>query len=234
MTTSHSRRCWNTIYMYDVDLTWVWSGWGVQNHNLQHITSKKQIESPTTTTETVRPIIHQVGVASSWPLSTVEAAETLYMYDEDLLWVWSGWGAPIISYSTLQVRNPYYCYHWDCDPKHIISGWDCCILMTTSHSRRCWNTIYIYISPQKKPGHSLGIRTYGSGMAQSSKFIAKSYLRMPQLWLTRYCGLGSMTWLCLKKAWWLEVCLAFLYALGMTWWISSMPRVQLGVCLWYD
>jgi hypothetical protein len=32
----------------------------------------------------------------------------------------------------------------------------------------------------------------------------------------------------------LEVCLAFLYALGMTWLIFSMPWVQLGVWLWYD
>ena len=32
-----------------------------------------------------------------------------------------------------------------------------------------------------KPGHSLGIHTYGSGMAQCPPFIVKSYLRMPQL-----------------------------------------------------
>jgi hypothetical protein len=28
MTTSHCRRCWNTIYMYEVNLLKVWSGWG--------------------------------------------------------------------------------------------------------------------------------------------------------------------------------------------------------------
>jgi hypothetical protein len=32
--------------------------------------------------------------------------KTLYMYEVDLVGVWSGWGVPIISYSMSPVRNP--------------------------------------------------------------------------------------------------------------------------------
>jgi len=52
MTTSHSGRCWNALYMYEVDLIWVWSGWGASslNHNLQHAASERPSESPTAAT----------------------------------------------------------------------------------------------------------------------------------------------------------------------------------------
>jgi hypothetical protein len=37
----------------------------------------------------------------------------LHMYEVDLIWVWSGWDGPIITYSTIQVRNQvivlWYC-----------------------------------------------------------------------------------------------------------------------------
>jgi hypothetical protein len=59
-------------------------------------------ECPTTTL-TVRPSKYQAEVASLGPPATVEGANTLYMYGVDLIWVWSGWDASIITYSILQV-----------------------------------------------------------------------------------------------------------------------------------
>jgi hypothetical protein len=52
---------------------------GCSNYNLQHDTSQKPSEFPTTIL-TVNPSIYQVGVASSCPLLTIEGAETLYTY----------------------------------------------------------------------------------------------------------------------------------------------------------
>ena len=76
--------------------------------------------------------------------------------------------------------------------------------------------------------------------------IAQAYVCMAPVWLNLHDSQRSHTYVCLScdclghcvlarlsclipsnKTLWLEVCLAFLYALGMTWWISSMPSVHL-------
>jgi hypothetical protein len=41
MTTSHSCRCQKPLYMYEVDLLWVWMVWGASIINLQYGTSEK-------------------------------------------------------------------------------------------------------------------------------------------------------------------------------------------------
>ena len=72
--------------------------------------------------------------------------KSLQMYEEDLLWVWSGLGFSIICNSRTPWQNQNQENHLlpplpDCETQHI-SGWSC-ILMTTDHSsRRCWNTLY--------------------------------------------------------------------------------------------
>jgi hypothetical protein len=41
-SSSHSRRCWNTVYMYKVDRLWVWSVWGasiIRTYNMLQATS---------------------------------------------------------------------------------------------------------------------------------------------------------------------------------------------------
>ena len=56
-----------------MSMNWIWC----PNHNLQHIACEKPSESPTATmNHEVRP---SVGVASVWPLTTVEGAEILYI-----------------------------------------------------------------------------------------------------------------------------------------------------------
>jgi hypothetical protein len=75
---------------------------------------------------------------------------TIYMYEVNLLWVWSGWSVSIITYTLYPYHIPsetptdnWITHHLcDCETKHL-SGWGC-ILMTSSHGRRCWNIIYIY------------------------------------------------------------------------------------------
>jgi hypothetical protein len=68
---------------------------------------------------------------------------TIYMYEADLLWVWSVCGCRNhILHHMLQVRNRvnHLLPLWLCAQAYSSWGWGC-ILMTTSHCRRCWNTI---------------------------------------------------------------------------------------------
>ena len=83
MTTIHNRMYWIRLYMYGEDLMWVRSGWrvGCRNHNRTPATSYKKCRTHTLSycALTVRPGICQAGIASIWPLATVEGAETFYM-----------------------------------------------------------------------------------------------------------------------------------------------------------
>jgi hypothetical protein len=76
--------------------------------------------------------VHCHCVSLFWPQ---RCWDTLYMYDKDLQWVWSGWVALIISNNSMtQVRSHQgisYCHHCDCETKHISGCWGC-ILMTTA------------------------------------------------------------------------------------------------------
>ena len=105
MTTGHSRRCWNTIYMYEEDFLWVWSGWGFSIicnsrtpwQNQENILlswfylSQEQISA---------------GSLSSWPLATIERTKTLYMCIIKTSYEYAVGGMPQ-SYATFQpqVRN---------------------------------------------------------------------------------------------------------------------------------
>jgi hypothetical protein len=142
MPTSHNRRCGNTIYMYEDNLLWVWSRWGASIITCSMIQSKTKSKRISNNSHwAVRPSIYQVRVGSLWPLATVN---TIYMYEDNLLWVWSRWGASSITCSIIQVKNRVNIQQLplNCETKHI-SGW-CCILMTTSHCSRCWIALYIY------------------------------------------------------------------------------------------
>ena len=96
---------------------------------------------------------------------------TLYIYKEDLLWVWTGWGFLIISTNwestfcthdihsqVIESKNQGVVasiwpiatvagaeLHYICIKKtcYEISCWGC-ILMTTSRSTWCWNALHIY------------------------------------------------------------------------------------------
>ena len=105
MTTGHSWKSCNTLYIYKVDLLWVWSEWGV-SIIIYSMIQVRERESPTVATVTVILSTYQTVVASLWALAAIALAETCYICTKkDLLSVWSGWSAPIIVYLLTQVRN---------------------------------------------------------------------------------------------------------------------------------
>jgi hypothetical protein len=130
--------------MYGDHLIGVWSGWGASIivYSMIH-TSLNPSEYPTASTETVGPRYFRLGLHPYDPSPNTRCQNTSYRHDKDLIWVWSVWGASIIVYSMIQVRNRVIhllpLWLWDQD----ISDWGC-ILMTTNHSWRRWNTSYRY------------------------------------------------------------------------------------------
>ena len=107
---------------------------GCINHNLQHDTSEKPSETPTSAMWLWNQVDISVGLHDPnehWPLATVAGAETHYICS-NLLWVWSGWGASIITYRMIQCQNPTQSLTppmW-LEDSMLISVWDC-ILVTT-------------------------------------------------------------------------------------------------------
>jgi hypothetical protein len=122
---------------------------GCHNHNLTLATSEKPSVSPTAAL-TVRPSIYQAVVASLWSLAAVEVAETLYICITKTWCEYEAGGVPQ-SYPNTNTPTPYKweakCFSYcctDCETQHI-SGRDC-IFFTTGRSRRCWNTLYMYMT----------------------------------------------------------------------------------------
>jgi len=101
MTTGRSSRCWKALYI------WTWSYVSINwveclNYNLQHDTSNFLLlwhES------------HHISVSGRECILLITTSRcsrwwnALYIYELDLLWVWTGWGASIITYIIIQVRN---------------------------------------------------------------------------------------------------------------------------------
>ena len=109
MTSSHCCRCWNTLYIYKVDLQWVWTVCRVSiisTHRDQRLHLLHQEHPLSGPREQI--LGWDCGIASLWPVATVAGAETLYIYKEDLLWVWTVCGVSIISThrdSTFYTKN---------------------------------------------------------------------------------------------------------------------------------
>jgi hypothetical protein len=148
MTCSHSSRCWNTIYMYEEDLLWVWSGWGAS------IIMYSMIQVGTQ--ELLLPLYNcETKYISGWNcvcMTTSHSSRcwnTIYMYEEEMLWVWCGWGASIITYSMIQVTDQEnFLWLWPHLSERPSIGIEIsgpgCNLVTTSHSRRCQSALHMY------------------------------------------------------------------------------------------
>jgi hypothetical protein len=91
---SHCSRCWNLFYIYKEDLPWVWMAWGTS------IIRTNRYPPPVPTTSTLmsqrayirlelHPYDHRSHCSRCWNL--------LYIYKEDLPWVWTGRGVSIMS-----------------------------------------------------------------------------------------------------------------------------------------
>ncbi len=137
MTCSHCSRCWNLLYIYKEDLLWVWTGWGVS------ITSTNRGSKCKTRQITLRShrAYNKAGVTSLWPSTTVEGAEALYICIKKSCYEYEldgGYQSQVLTEDPS--ANPATSH---LGPIEKISGWSC-ILMTTGHCSRCWNTLYIY------------------------------------------------------------------------------------------
>jgi len=131
MTTSHGWRLLNTFYRYEVDLVWVWSGWGVPIISY----SMSPVRTPLKILWLAQPLLEWWYGMVLWQLTTSHSwrlLNTFYRYEVNLVWVWSGWEVLIISYSMSPVWTPlkilrlahpllewWYSrvlWHYDCQP----------------------------------------------------------------------------------------------------------------------
>jgi hypothetical protein len=139
-----SRTPWNTLYMYKVDLIWVWSGWVVLiiTYSTLQVRNRVNCLLPTTATVTVQQISGWSHILMT-PSHSSRRGNTLYMYGVDLPWVWSVWGVLIIiiTYNLQHIASEKPSKSPTPTTKHIL-GW-CCIVMTPSHNRRYWSTLYM-------------------------------------------------------------------------------------------
>ncbi len=89
MTFSNNVRLWNTLYMFKIDLLWVWSVCGLSI--IQPTATVTLSPAPTG----LRGQISGCGCILMTGSHCSRCWIALYMYKEDLLWVWSVWGASI-------------------------------------------------------------------------------------------------------------------------------------------
>jgi hypothetical protein len=106
MTASHCWRLLKTFYRYQVNRVWVWSGWEVLiiSYSMSLVLVRTPPESYWPTPFWSDDIVWCCGnmtASHCWRL-----LNTFYRYEVDLVWVWSGWEVPIISYSMSPVRTP--------------------------------------------------------------------------------------------------------------------------------
>jgi hypothetical protein len=83
-------------------MDWIWG----LNHDLQHITSQNPSECPTSTTGTVRPSISVWGCILMTTSQSEWCWNTLFMYKEDLLWVWTWCSCHSLQHETQVDRDP--------------------------------------------------------------------------------------------------------------------------------
>ena len=149
---SHCSRCWNLLYIYKEDLPWVWTGWGVSiisTNRDSYLKSKHNILRSLGAYINIRPELHSYDHRSHcsrcWNL--------LYIYKEDLLWVWSVGGVSDIR--TNRDPPPIYQQHFRSQRANIrleLHPYD-----HRSHCSMCWNRLYIY-----KRRHAMSMNWTGS------------------------------------------------------------------------
>ena len=127
------------FYIYKEDLLWVWTVWGVSI-----ISTNRGSKCESMHNITFRSMEHISGW--SYTLMTRShcwrCSNAIYIYKEDLLWVWTVWGVSIISSNRGSKCESMHNITFTFRSMEHISGWSY-TLMTRSHCWRCSNTIYI-------------------------------------------------------------------------------------------
>ena len=122
--TNHSMRCWNTLYIYEIDLVWVWTGWGASIITYSMMQARNQVNC-------LRPLLYLSKAISGWSCNFMTTSHcsrcwnTFYMYEVNLLWVWSGWDASIIATAWYKWETntvSYCCFTYL--PEQILTGVD--------------------------------------------------------------------------------------------------------------
>ena len=139
MTTSHNRRCWNTLYMYQIDLLWVWSGWGASIiiHSKIQVRNREKDLLPLFFWDPA--YTYQVVVASMWPLTIWKMLKHIIWWRPDISMEWVGCLNQNLKYATSQSpREPPTATTEAVRPSIVRLGVN---NMTTDHNRKCWNTL---------------------------------------------------------------------------------------------
>ena len=89
LATMLGYRLWNTLYMFKIDPLWVWSVCGLSI--IQPTATVTLSPAPTG----LREQISGCGCILMTGSHCSRCWNTLYIYKEDLLWVWSVWGTSI-------------------------------------------------------------------------------------------------------------------------------------------
>ena len=110
MATNNSRRCWNTLYMYEADLLWVWFGWvaSIITYNMIHLMlvnveaeAYQVLPSPPLT---LRDLIFSVG--SIYLATQFIQCMSNFLYKLDMEWMWySGWDGISTTYGLSYTRT---------------------------------------------------------------------------------------------------------------------------------
>jgi hypothetical protein len=124
-----------THYIYELDLLWPYEVDGMPQY-IFHVRNEDCFDFDSKHISGWGCILMTTS-RSSW------CWNTWHVYKLDLLWVWSGWDASIMTYSIIQVRNQENHLQLHLTVRPSMSGWGC-ILMTASRSIRCGNTLYMY------------------------------------------------------------------------------------------
>jgi hypothetical protein len=123
MTTSHNSRRWNTLYMNEVNLLWVWSGWGA----LIITYSILQVMNPHTLLLPLwlwNPSIYQAWVASLWQQDTMEDAEyNVYVWSaSDMCMKWVRFLNHILQHVPVGTPLTLLLPLWLWDPAYVRLG----------------------------------------------------------------------------------------------------------------
>ena len=105
MTASHNRTCWNTLYMHEADLLWVWSEWGAAIITCSMIRVKNQVNF-------LRPL-------RLWDLAYITLGLHPYYCQPQhnvLKHFIFAWSRPTMSMKWVGCRQQFSYNHWDYEP----------------------------------------------------------------------------------------------------------------------